>query len=385
MVALGVNCLSYNLITIVLLLVVLLSIAFGVRRRFGEEMRVVIMQAISVLSGITAIFIAWFTSHALSAFVIHQKVGHLPTWLAQFLTMWQRSPQVAMWITFGILYFLFSNTLHRLLANPAQLAVRLIPTGLGRSRWLGGAVGGVAGAVRALAVGAVAFLVMQYFSVGQLAAQAKTSTVYRYLASNVYRPWLQPLVSRELPVLAEGALEPLSQNISLFAVPTGVNGEERGVLIVPAVIADKAKQIVSASHATTARAQAHALYEWEIHNVGYDWKKYNDFVSRGQWDQQSPQQTLQTHKGVCADYALLYADMAHAVGLDVQIIEGIGGTQQQNGAHAWNAVRNPATGQWMLVDTTWGSSQDAWFDVPPAQFAQMHVAQTTITIPGNHS
>lgn len=376
---------SFNWITIVLITVVLFSGANGIRRRFAGESRIVVFQVISVVSGLIAIWAGWFLSHTLSAFVLHQSVRQLPSWLGQVLVAWQRAPQVAMWITFSLLYLGLSAVLHRVLERPALFVVRHIPARIGASRWLGAGVGSLAGVVRSVALGALVFLALQYFSIPQLTAQAKASSVYRTLANALYKPWLKPLVSRELPVLAEGALSPIAANINLFAVPTGVSGEERGVLIVPAPIAAKAQEIVSQAHANSAKEKAYALYEWEIHNVNYDWKKYNDFVSRGQWDEQSPMQTLQTHKGVCADYALLYADMAHAVGLSVEIIEGIGGTQQENGPHAWNAVFNPTTGQWMMVDTTWGNTTDAWFDVPITEFSKMHIAQKTIIVDGNRS
>jgi transglutaminase-like putative cysteine protease len=132
------------------------------------------------------------------------------------------------------------------------------------------------------------------------------------------------------------------------------------------------------AHDRTARDKARTLYEWEIHHIRYDWNKYDDFVYRHQWDEQSPLQTLQTGKGVCADFALLYADMAHAVGLKVQIDEGMGGTGENLGPHAWNQVWDPAANRWIPVDTTWGSQEDVWFDNP--HFGATHFVQTAITI-----
>lgn len=83
---------------------------------------------------------------------------------------------------------------------------------------------------------------------------------------------------------------------------------------------------------------------------------------------------------MCADFALLYADFAHASGLTVRIDEGLAGTASSYGSHAWNEVYLPQQHKWILVDTTWGSEQDAWFNVPAQQFDQTHETQRVITI-----
>jgi len=204
--------------------------------------------------------------------------------------------------------------------------------------------------------------------------------MYTGLRHMVYEPYLAPIVTQEMPVLAKSAILPLAQNINLFVLPSGNSGEQRGVLVVPEAMASLARQITA--NDKTTRQKAYTLYEWEIHHIHYDWKKYNDYVYRSQWDQQSPTQTVQTGKGVCADYALLYADLAHAAGLTVQIDEGLGGTSASNvGSHAWNKVFDAVAQRWITVDTTWGSEQDVWFDA--AHFDRTHFQQTSIMIAGS--
>ncbi len=289
---------------------------------------------------------------------------------------WQSSPGVARLVVFIIVYFIVSAILRAILGRLPFVAIRLIPNVIGKNRLLGGTLGLVVGGARVIVISALLFVALQYITLPTVAAEANASAPYQYLKHNVFEPWLQPLLNRDLPVLEAGALEPLTKNIDLLAVPTNANGNEQGFLVVPKQVSALAKQIVKGDH--TDEQKAYALYEWEIHHIRYDWKKYDDYVYHGQWDAQTPLQTLETGEGVCADYALLYADMAHSVGLTVDIVEGIGGTPTDNGAHAWNRVYDAQTKQWLNVDTTWGAEQDAWFN--PPNFSATHATQRIIEI-----
>lgn len=369
---------TYNWITIILGIIVIGSVFYGAARGFGRESRLVIWQILSICIGIASVIAGWFASHRIASFVLHQNTDGLPHWLAHLLTAWQRAPQVGMWISFLICYLILSSVLHRTIGLMLMKVPIWLPVWLQESRILGGMLGGAMGIVRCAVIGAMLFIVLQYLSLPVIAKQASQSRPYQTLQHQVYEPWLQPLVARELPVFAQSALQPIAQNIDLFAVPSGSNGQETGILLVP-------KQIAALSHrltknAKTPKEKAKALYEWEIKHVKYDWKKYDDYVYHHHWDAQSPLQTLQTGKGVCADYALLYADLAHAAGLKVRIDEGIGGTGHDYGSHAWNEAYLPKKKQWIMIDTTWGATQDAWFDVPPAKFRKTHILQTSITI-----
>lgn len=369
---------TINYITVAFAAVLLWSVIWGAKRGFAAETGIVTAQLISVAVGIAALWAAWVGSASLANFASHVNAHSVPHWLLQALQTWQQAPGIARAVVFFIVYFVVSSLLNGLLRKVAMLAPRAIPTVLGRSRVLGGLLGAIVGAARVVVLGGILFLALQYLSIPALSGLAKTSGPYQWLRERAYEPWLRPLLTRELPVYAEGALEPLSKNINLFVIPTGA-GREQGVLVVPKQVSDLAKHITAGQ--TSPIDKAHALYEWEIHHIHYDWKKYDDYVYHGHWDGQSPLQTLRTGKGVCADYALLYADMAHAVGLTVQIDEGLGGTPGQYGSHAWNEVYIPAMHRYIPVDTTWGAQQDAWFN--PSGFDQTHLRQIEITIAGS--
>ena len=370
---------SLNWVTLAFAAFLAWSILQGIRRGFGSESGYVLAKLVSLVIGLVAFWLAWLGSQSLNRLALSGHLALAPQWTARLVTAWQQTPGVARAVVFLIVYWLVSGSLQSILMPLIQVPIRLVPRILQRNRLLGGGLGGIVVLIRVVVYGGVVFVALQYISLPALRSQANNSRPYQWLDHRVYQTVLSPLIKSEMPVLARSALAPLTQSINLFAVPTGQPGQERGVLVVPEPIATLARQITVG--ASTPRQKAYALYEWEIHHIHYDWKKYNDYVVHHQWDQQSPMQTLQTGTGVCADYALLYADMAHSVGLTVQIDEGLGGTSPSDrGSHAWNKIYDTTSSQWLTVDTTWGSQQDVWFNAP--HFDATHIQQTEILIPG---
>lgn len=373
---------SFNWVTAGLAVVLLFSIVRGWQRRFAAESAYVLAKLISFGVGIFAFWLAWKGTKVAERLVNSGSLKHSAAFLQRIIEAWQQAPNVAQVIVFLLVYWIVSGTLNQFLVGSFGFFVRLIPQFLGKSRVLGGGLGVIVGVVRGSLLGAVVFFALQFLSIPVLNAEAQSSQPYRWLGANLYTPYLDPLMKQEMPVLAKSAFTPLAENINLFVVPSTTAGQEHGVLLVPKTISELAHSITG--HASTPRQKAYALYEWEIHHIHYDWQKYNNYVYYGKWDQQSPLQTVKTGKGVCADYALLYADLAHSVGLTVQIDEGLGGTSKADlGSHAWNEVYNPVAKRWITVDTTWGSEQDAWFDVPLSTFDETHFQQTAILINGS--
>jgi uncharacterized membrane protein required for colicin V production len=365
-----------NWVTLILVLVLAGSTVMGAIRGIAYEAGSVLSELISIGASIVSLWIAWSMSRSLAVWVLSIKQGTAPAWLEQLIHAWRTSPVAAEIVTFLALYLVSSSLIRNLLRFfPVFVAQRIR---VQRGRWLGGALGAVMGGIRTVLIGGLIFGLLQYFPIPELSNMARQSSLYQVLDKNVYKPYLTSVFTKDLPVFAAGAFEPITKNISLFVVPTSLSGDGRGLLIVPKEIAKTAKEITADK--ATARDKAYALYEWESRHIHYDWKKYNDFVYRHQWDAQSPLDTFRTHKGVCADYALLYADMAHAVGLSVKIDEGVGEAFGQSGPHAWNEVYDPKTQTWIPLDTTWGSEMDVWFGTPG--FDQTHRLQRSIVIPG---
>ena len=369
-----------NWITLIAGVIFVGSILAGLRRGFMNEVRAIVYQFGGIVAAVLSVWVGWLITHALVNRLSSVNMERLPASLRQVLVAWHNNPTIGTWVLFIICFLLLSSLVHRIIRAVTGLLLSLIPRFVANSHLLGAVVGVIAGAIRVIIYGGVLFLVLQFFTFPAVAKTAAKSTLYGYLTRQYYQPFLKPLMRKGLPVLETKALGSVAHSISLFAVPSGTPGQEQGVLIVPSQVSNLARQITA--HAKTPSQKAYDLYEWEIHHISYDWKKYNDYVEYGKWDEQSPLQTLQTKKGVCADYALLYADMAHASGLTVKIVEGMGGTSGQIGSHAWNQVWIPEKNQFINVDTTWGSEQDAWYNVPNSQFLKTHFPQTTILVKG---
>ncbi|MCL6515980.1 transglutaminase domain-containing protein [Alicyclobacillus sp.] len=368
---------TINWVTAGIAAVLLGSAWAGYRRGAAVQLGHLVRQAQNLVIIVVCLWAGWRLAAALGDWVRTANLGAWPPAVRALAQAWRQSPQTGGAVAFLALYAVLAACLQRVLRQvPGSLVNRTVPR-FGRARLLGLALGAAGGAVRAVLYGALLFLALQYFTLPAIGREAGASRPYQWLAQRVYSPFVRPFVARELPVLAEGALQPLANNINLFVVPSPT-GQAQGVVVVPKDIADLARRITAGQ--TTARGKARALYEWEIHHITYDWKKYDDFVYRGRWDQQSPEQTLRTGRGVCADYALLYANLAHASGLTVRIDEGIGDSGGAAGSHAWNEVWDGEANRWIPLDTTWGSAQDAWFD--PAGFWNTHHLQTAILIKG---
>lgn len=370
--------LSIGWFTLLFVAVIFSSLIAGARRGFASELGELALQIGYLVSAIVAVWFSWRWMNVIANRVAGWTPARWPNWLNHVVTLWQSAPQVARVIAFIILYGLLSGVLHAVVRPIARVLVRVIPRMLAQNKLVGAILGGLAGVIRCIFIGAVVFGLLQFFALPAVRKWVTPSRPYQYLVTHVYRPYLAPVLEKELPVLGKDAMGTLSQNISLFVLPSGTAKAQRGIVLVPKQIAALAKQITAGDK--TDRERAKALYEWESHHISYDWVKYQDYVKRGQWDAQTPLQTLQTRKGVCADYALLYAELAHAVGLKVQVDEGIGGTPSDSGSHAWNQVWDSSSQRWIAVDTTWGSTQDRWFDAP--DFSATHHEQRAIIIDG---
>lgn len=109
------------------------------------------------------------------------------------------------------------------------------------------------------------------------------------------------------------------------------------------------------------REKARVIFTWIAENIRYDLdamgKEGPKADSPEAYEAKRVSAVFKKQRGVCMDYALLYKEMAEAVGLECAFITGnskgslLGGL----GDHAWNAVK--INGQWNLLDATWGAGQ----------------------------
>ncbi|MFC5530110.1 transglutaminase domain-containing protein [Cohnella yongneupensis] len=367
-----------NVVTWVLLLVVAVSLYQGIRRGASGSAKQLLSFLLSALLTVAAIvasaILAATLSPQLQAWLSDtstSRPGPDGSLLSQVVYTVVSSLRDLPLLRFSVLFLLVSfiirlllGLLARALATIAVLPLSALPSGGSVGRSIGGFIGAALGAGRALLFTAILFAYCAIFPSAPMTDYIQQSGLYREVAAQVIRPATGSLLEDRLPVFAQSFNEELGQ---LW---------QRRYDLIDADLPDA---IVATAESTTQglttdEQKARALYDWVGSAIAYDYDKANDYIERGEWREQDPEATFATRKGVCIDYARLYAAMARSVGLDARVVTGLGYDGRGGyGAHAWNEVFESETGRWAPLDATWAQTGD-WFDV--AGFADTHIEKT---------
>jgi transglutaminase/protease-like cytokinesis protein 3 len=133
----------------------------------------------------------------------------------------------------------------------------------------------------------------------------------------------------------------------------------------------------------TETEKIRAIFYWTASNIRYDVASISSLPT-----QETPQdkitKTLKTHKGVCAEYSLVFNEIANLVGIKSFVIQGY---TKQNGkidilSHAWCASK--IDNNWYLFDPTWGAGyvfnnkfnakfNNTYFKLSPTQMISSHM------------
>ncbi len=137
------------------------------------------------------------------------------------------------------------------------------------------------------------------------------------------------------------------------------------------------------SNFKTETEKIRAIFYWTATNIRYDIASISSVPT-----QETPQdritKTLQTRKGVCADYSLIFNEIANLASIKSFVVQGY---TKQNGkinnlSHAWCAAKIDS--KWYLFDPTWGAGyvnnntftqklNNNYFKVNPAQLIASHM------------
>ncbi len=101
--------------------------------------------------------------------------------------------------------------------------------------------------------------------------------------------------------------------------------------------------------AYTNEEKAHAIYDWIVRNISYDFSVVGKLEVGYVPD---PQITYDTRMGICSDFAVLFASMCRSQGIPCKVV--LGYYVKSEYYHAWNEVL--IGDRWVLVDTS-GDSQ----------------------------
>lgn len=138
---------------------------------------------------------------------------------------------------------------------------------------------------------------------------------------------------------------------------TSVNAQlesEQAPYLVPNVFCsyDANSRVVTKARELTKDAQNEGdalrmIYEWIENNVVYDNAKADQLSGKSGYIP-NPDETLQTQRGICFDYASLAAAMLRSIGIPCKIITGY--VSPDGVYHAWNMVW--IDGSWKTVSIT---------------------------------
>jgi transglutaminase-like putative cysteine protease len=95
---------------------------------------------------------------------------------------------------------------------------------------------------------------------------------------------------------------------------------------------------------TTDSQKVQAIYNWVVNNIDYDRGKNPaaGYVP-------SIVNTYNTRKGICYDFAALFAAMLRSQGVPAKLVKGY--ADNVSGYHAWNEVY--INGKWYTIDTSY--------------------------------
>ena len=136
----------------------------------------------------------------------------------------------------------------------------------------------------------------------------------------------------------------------------------------------------------TDEEKVRAIYFWIANNIRFDVDQVpgNDYRYAISGDRNFLKEVLDSHKGVCQHYALLFDTLCHSVGVKSYFVVGYTrqGQQISELSHAWNAVM--INGEYYDLDVTWSAGyiedgkfrqefHDDLFMVSPSKFITSHI------------
>lgn len=366
---------EFNGITILLLLIVAASLLQGWSRgasRSAGRLFGFLMDGIMAVIGILlsiglTLWLAPYVQRWLSEYASAMPNRELNRWEQLYYTLVTAISDFPL-MRFAVLFVLSYGIIRMVLGFLSSLIISRRHAGHEQgspkgviSRLTGAVIGAIIGSVRGMIVIAVLFMIVSLYPGSMFSRYVEASPIYMQGAESVIEPLSGTFIKDKLPVFTQAVQKELG----------GILQRKYEVIDhnIPADIEQAAQEIVKGK--STNEAKARALYDWVGTRIQYDYGKVDDYEQKGIWHEQTPQNTFDTRKGVCIDYARLYAVMARSQGLDVKVVTGLGYNGQGGyGPHAWNEVYVSDTEGWIPLDPTWAISGD-WFN--PPNFADTHL------------
>lgn len=100
------------------------------------------------------------------------------------------------------------------------------------------------------------------------------------------------------------------------------------------------------------------IHQFVLEKYSYDYDTANG-IKNGTITSYKPdvENAYKKRKGICYDYAAVFAAMLRIQGIEVKLVTGYPTEGfEKNAYHAWNQIYDSATKSWYTVDITWDSS-----------------------------
>jgi transglutaminase-like putative cysteine protease len=99
----------------------------------------------------------------------------------------------------------------------------------------------------------------------------------------------------------------------------------------------------------TDKEKIEAVHTYIVKNIKYDYNKINNISTDYVPD---IEEVIDSKKGICYDYASLFAGILRSQGIHTKLIKGY--KNDLNSYHAWNEVL--MDGEWVVIDTTYDAA-----------------------------
>ncbi|RYF89991.1 MAG: transglutaminase domain-containing protein [Chitinophagaceae bacterium] len=122
------------------------------------------------------------------------------------------------------------------------------------------------------------------------------------------------------------------------------------------------------------REQVRLLYSWITSNIRYDKDSALYFNWTADYETKITA-TLRRRKGVCENYASLFADIVNRLNIPAYVVHGFPShaNRDKDNSHSWVALKQNQ--EWYLYDPTWDaqSVSEKYYEVDPAVFIDKHI------------
>jgi hypothetical protein len=375
------SLITFNIMSILLLAILLVSAVQGMRKGASGSARQLMALVLEGIVTIVVLYLSWkwmlWSSPRVSTWLISRNIA-IPNaelngfrqMYYTFVTALRDFSLMRSAILFLIGYGILKNVLTWLMY--LGLAHWVVEKSQNMHRnaksWIsvgaGGLIGSLTGVGRAIMMIALLFTYTALFPHTAVTTYIEDSQLYQKGAQEIIQPFTGEFLANQLPVFTRAVETEFKQILQRKYEVLDAQ--------IPPNIAEAALKVTE--KAKTDEAKAKALYSWVGTRVTYDWDKVADYEQKRIWHEQTPEDTFATKKGVCIDYARLYAVMARAVGLDVKVVTGLGYDGQGSfGSHAWNEVFLTDQDKYVPLDSTWVSSGGDWFN--PPKFNETHIRE----------